>query len=129
VRFSFLRILSLAAVVLGGVAWTIGAGWQVTRPWAVRDALARVELSREEVACNYRFGEDNQQRCRDLARIMARADRATAYFEDALIVFGPVLPLAGIAWWLLRGHRGGPSGGRRPGHGYHHPRHHRPSAA
>jgi hypothetical protein len=122
------RVLTFSAVVVAGVAWTLGAGWQVSRPWPVRDALAKVELSREEVACGYRVGEDNQQRCRDLARIVSRSERATAYFEDGLIVFGPILPLAGIAWWLMRsGRNSRPPRLGRPGHGYH--RHHRPSAA
>ncbi|MBM3549170.1 MAG: hypothetical protein FJX54_19700 [Alphaproteobacteria bacterium] len=122
------RLLTFAAVVVAGTTWMLGAGWQVSRPWPVRDALAKLELSREEVACNHRFGADNQQRCRDLARIMSQADHARAYFEDGLVVFGPLLPLAGFAWWLLRGSRGGhPPRIGRPGSGY--PHRHRPSAA
>jgi hypothetical protein len=128
-RFPTWRFLALVAVTLIAFGWTIGASWQVSRSWPVRDALARVDLSREQVACNHRFGADNQQRCRELARLMNRADRATAYFEDGLMVFGPVLPLIGLGWWLLHGMRGGQRD-RRHGHGYHHAhRHHRPSAA
>lgn len=127
-RFPSWRLLSFIAVTLVAFVWTIGASWQISRPWPVRDALARVDLSREEVACSHRFGADNQQRCRELARLMNRADRATAYFEDGLMVFGPVLPLIGLGWWLLHGMRSGRND-RRPGHAYHTHRHHRPSAA
>jgi hypothetical protein len=126
-RRSSWRYLTFAILTVIATVWTVGASWQVSRDWPVRDALARVDLSREENACSYRAGEDNQARCRDLARIMSRADHATTYFEDGLMVFGPVLPLIVLAWWLLSGSKGGRSDHRR--HSYHPPRHHRPSAA
>ena len=105
-RRAFWRSIGLAATLLVACTWAVGAGWQLSRPWPVREALARVELSREEVACGYRMGgADNEQRCREMARLISRSDLARAYFSDGLIVVAPVLVLLGIAYWLSRGYR------------------------
>ena len=88
--------------------------------------MVRVDLSREEIACGNRSASPaNQQRCRDLAAIMSRAEQAEAYYIDGLVVFGPTMLLLGAALWFRR--RQGEDGGRRNDHHGHH--HHRgPSA-
>ena len=116
------RSIAVATAVLIAGIWAVGSGWQVSEAWPVRDALARVDLAREEIACGNRSASPaNQQRCRDLAEIMSRGEQAEAYFLDGLVVFGPTLLLLGAAFWIRRGH-----GGNR--HNGHHG-HRRPSAA
>lgn len=121
------RVIVGATLVLVGSLWAALAGGHLSKSWPVRDALARVELSREEVACGHRMGgSENQQRCKDLAQVMSRADTATEYFNDGLVVLAPALLLFGVAAWLIRG--------RPERHAPHrvHPRLHdlrRPSAA
>jgi len=127
-RQSPLRLIAFAVALLIAIGWAIGAGWYVVEQWPVRAAMARVELAREEIACGNRSASTaNQQRCRDLAEIMSRADQAQAYFIDGLVVFGPTLLLLGAAWWVRRG-QGGTRNRPRSGHAPPH-RHHRPSAA
>ena len=124
-RQSPLRTVAFAAALLVSAAWAIGAGWYVSDRWPVRNAMARVELAREEMACGNRSASPaNQQRCRDLAEIVSRAELAEGYFLDGLVVFGPVFIVIGGAFWLRRGPRGGPG----DHHSSHH-NHHRPPAA
>jgi hypothetical protein len=118
------RSIAFAIALLIATIWAVGAGWYVSDAWPVRSAMARIELSREEIACGNRSASAaNQQRCRDLAEIMSRADQAQAYFFDGLIVFGPALLIFGLAYWL-RPRR--PPGRPKNQHPHHH---HRPSAA
>ncbi len=119
------RSIAFASALLIAGIWAVGSGWRVSEAWPVRDALARVDLAREEIACGNRsVSPANQQRCRDLAEIMSRSEQAEAYFLDGLVVFGPTLLLLGAAFWIRRGQ----GGGRHNGHpGHHH--HRRPSAA
>ena len=120
------RSVAFASALLIAGIWAIGAGWHVSEAWPVRKAMARVDLAREEIACGNRSASPaNQQRCRDLAEIMSRAEQAEAYFIDGLVVFGPTVLLLGAAFWFRRGQGG--DGGRHNGHhGHHH--HRRPSA-
>lgn len=124
------RSIAFAAALMVAGIWAVGSGWQVSETWPVRDALSRVDLAREEIACGNRSASPaNQQRCRDLAEIMNHAERAEAYFMDGLVVLGPSLLLLIAAFWIRRG-QGGGNGGRQNGHhdGRHH-HHRRPSAA
>jgi len=118
------RSVAFASALLIAGIWAIGAGWHVSEAWPVRKAMARVDLAREEIACGNRSASPaNQQRCRDLAEIMSRAEQAEAYFIDGVVVFGPaVLLLLGAAFWFRRGH----GGGGNDHHGHNH--HRRPSA-
>ena len=126
-RHSLWRSIGLAATLLVAGTWAAGTGWQVSRSWALREALARVELAREEAACSYRMGgPDNEQRCRELARIISHTDLAKTYFTDGVIVVLPVLALLGLAFWL--GHSPRPHHPPQRPHDYD--RHHRrPSPA
>jgi len=118
------RSVAFATALLIAGIWAVGSGWQVSEAWPVRKAMARVDLAREEIACGNRSASPaNQQRCRDLAEIMSRAEQAEAYFLDGVVVFGPSIVLLGVAFWLRRGQ----GGGRHNGHHGHH--HRRPSAA
>ena len=115
------RAIAFAAALLTAVAWGVVSGWYVSDAWQFRHAKARMELAREEISCGNRSGSPaNQQRCRDLAELMSRASQAEGYFIDGVIVFGPVLALLGVAFWLHRGQRGGHKD---------RPHHHHPSAA
>lgn len=105
----------MAAIMAG--LWAIVSGLRVSEAWPVRGALARVELAREETACGNRTASPaNQQRCRDLAEVMNRADQAEAYFLDGLVVFGPPALLLGVGLWFRRRakSRKVPSGHGRP---------------
>lgn len=120
------RLILGAVLILAGGLWAILTTARLNDSWPVRDALARVELAREEANCSYRMGgTDNQQRCRDLAQLISRGDSATAYFNDGLIILGPALLLFVVAGLLFRGRRE-----HRPPHRTH-PRlhHHGHSAA
>ncbi|MBM3549783.1 MAG: hypothetical protein FJX54_22825 [Alphaproteobacteria bacterium] len=120
------RPIAFAVALLIACIWAGGAGWYVMQQWPVRAAMARVELSREEIACGNRSASPaNQQRCRDLAGIMSSAEQAEWYFIDGLIVFGPTLALLGFGWWVRRSQR---SGGRSHHSRHHHRPHPRPSA-
>ena len=120
------RSVALASALLIAGIWAIGAGWHVSEAWPVRKAMARVDLAREEIACGNRSASPaNQQRCRDLAEIMSRAEQAEAYFIDGLVVFGPTVLVLGAAFWFRLGQGG--DGGRHNGH-HGHPHHRRPSA-
>jgi hypothetical protein len=120
------RSIAFAVALLIASIWAVGAGWFVSDAWPARNAMARIELSRDAISCGNRSASPaKQQGCRDLAEIMSRAEQAEGYFIDGVVVFGPVLVLLGVAWWLRRGQRGGGKG-----HKNHHPHHHhRPSAA
>lgn len=118
------RSIAFASALLIAGIWAVGAGWHVSETWPVRNAMARVDLAREEIACGNRSASAaNQQRCRDLAEIMSQAEQAERYFIDGLVVFGPTLVLLGAALWFRRGQKGT----RRNRHPPHH-HHHRPSA-
>lgn len=115
------RLIAFASALLVAVIWAIGAGYHVSEAWPVRSAMARVELAREEIACGNRSASAaNQQRCRDLAEIVSRAELAEGYFFDGLIVFGPTLVLLGAAWWFRRGQGGSRKNGHHPGQQHNH---------
>lgn len=98
------RSLACVAALLLALSWGIGSGWWVSQSWPLRGAMARIELAREEVQCANRSASSaNQQRCRDMAEIMSKADMAEAYFIDGAVVLGPSLILLGLAIWLWRG--------------------------
>ncbi len=125
-RHSPWRTVAFAAALLTAVSWIGASGWWVSQSWALRDVMARIELSREGIACGNRSASPaNQQRCRDLAEIMHSAEVAEAYFADGVVVLGPALLVIGLAFWLRRR---GNRPDRRSHHGPHH-HHHRPSAA
>lgn len=117
------RWIAFAMALLIACIWAVGAGWYVSESWSFRHATARMELAREEIACGNRSASQaNQQRCRDMAEIVSRAEVAERYFLDGMVVFGPALVLLGVAFWFRRGGRGG----RNDHRGHHHDR---PSAA
>jgi hypothetical protein len=123
-RQGSLRTIIFAVSLLVAVLWAIGSAWYVSESWPVRHAKARADLAREEVACGNRSASPaNQQRCRDLAEIMNRAELAESYFIDGVVVVGPMLVIVGVALWLRRGARGG----RKDHHG--HPHRHKPTEA
>ncbi len=98
------RLIALASALLVAVIWAIGAGYHVSEAWPARNALARVDLAREEIACGNRSASAaNQQRCRDLAEIVSRAELAEGYFFDGLVVLAPTLLLFGVVAWRIRG--------------------------
>lgn len=114
------RSITFVSALLVALAWAGGSGWWVSRSWPWDIALAKVEQARSEARCNTRWADPSfRSRCRELVAVMARADRAHLYFNDAMVVFGPSFLLIGMALWL----RGRSDPPRR------HPHHRRASAA